>query len=163
MEHDGWNINTGRSGRSIIPRSHEASAMSLQWWKQPLDGWNHVLCPTPLPGMLSWASKSKFYGDMAPQKNWVRQWDSFLKQPHRYLGQRAWHWVGVSYLLQCTSLSENQMIQQTATNYTESSGWWNLQTLGYTFSKGHLLSCHQRIYHSSWPCPTKTVMHCRRG
>ncbi|KAK4810554.1 hypothetical protein QYF61_004517, partial [Mycteria americana] len=41
---------------------------ALQWWKQPPYGWKHMLCPMPLPGTLSWALKSKVYGDMAPQK-----------------------------------------------------------------------------------------------
>ncbi|KAK4831218.1 hypothetical protein QYF61_016055 [Mycteria americana] len=61
----------GRPGRSIISHSHKptkASAMCLQWWKKPPDGWKHILCPMPPPGTLSWALKSKSYGDMEPQK-----------------------------------------------------------------------------------------------
>jgi len=46
----------------------KARAMYLQWWKQPLDGWKHIPCPMALPGTLSWALKSKFYGDMTPPK-----------------------------------------------------------------------------------------------
>ncbi|KAK4819224.1 hypothetical protein QYF61_027054 [Mycteria americana] len=42
--------------------------MCLQWWKQPPDGWKHILCPMPLPRTLSWALKSKSCGNMAPQK-----------------------------------------------------------------------------------------------
>ncbi|KAK4830512.1 hypothetical protein QYF61_011454 [Mycteria americana] len=69
----------GRPGRSIISHSHKpakASAMFLQWWKQPLDGWKHILCPMPPPRTLSWALKSKPYGDMEPQKElntWAKQ------------------------------------------------------------------------------------------
>ncbi|KAK4818951.1 hypothetical protein QYF61_022338 [Mycteria americana] len=61
----------GRPGRSIISHSHKpakASAMCLQWWKQPLAGWKHILCPMPPPGTLSWALKSKSYSNMATQK-----------------------------------------------------------------------------------------------
>ncbi|KAK4819214.1 hypothetical protein QYF61_027044 [Mycteria americana] len=61
----------GRPGRSIISHSNKpakASAMCLQWWKQPPRGWKHILCPMPLPRTLSWALKSKSCGNMAPQK-----------------------------------------------------------------------------------------------
>ncbi|KAK4823896.1 hypothetical protein QYF61_007961, partial [Mycteria americana] len=61
----------GRPGRLIISQSHKpakASAMCLQWWKQPADGWKHIPCPMPPPGTLSWALESKSCGDMAPQK-----------------------------------------------------------------------------------------------
>ncbi|KAK4824466.1 hypothetical protein QYF61_015864, partial [Mycteria americana] len=51
-----------------VPQTAKASAMCLQWWKQPADGWKHILCPMPPPGTLSWALKSKSCGDMAPQK-----------------------------------------------------------------------------------------------
>ncbi|KAK4824734.1 hypothetical protein QYF61_018206 [Mycteria americana] len=58
-------------GRLIVSHSHKptkASTMCLQWWKQPLAVWKHILCPMPLPGTLSWALKSKSCGEMAPQK-----------------------------------------------------------------------------------------------
>ncbi|KAK4826171.1 hypothetical protein QYF61_006033 [Mycteria americana] len=35
----------GRPGRLIIPHSHKpakASAMCLQWWKQPPNGWKRI-------------------------------------------------------------------------------------------------------------------------
>ncbi|KAK4831741.1 hypothetical protein QYF61_018871 [Mycteria americana] len=35
--------------------------MCLQWWKKPLDGWKHILCPVPPPGTLTWALKNKSY------------------------------------------------------------------------------------------------------
>uniref|UniRef100_A0A8C3PKW3 RNase H type-1 domain-containing protein n=1 Tax=Calidris pygmaea TaxID=425635 RepID=A0A8C3PKW3_9CHAR len=49
-------------------RPVKASTMCSQWWKQPLGGWKHTLCPMPPPGTPSWALKSKFCGDMAPQR-----------------------------------------------------------------------------------------------
>ncbi|KAK4806821.1 LOW QUALITY PROTEIN: hypothetical protein QYF61_005617 [Mycteria americana] len=58
-------------GRLIISHSHKptkASAMCLQCWKQPPDGWKHVPCPMAPPRTLSWALKSKSCGDMEPQK-----------------------------------------------------------------------------------------------
>ncbi|KAK4811360.1 hypothetical protein QYF61_027589 [Mycteria americana] len=54
----------GRTGKTIISHSHKptkASAMCFQWWKQPRDGWKHILCPMSPPGTLSWALKSKSY------------------------------------------------------------------------------------------------------
>jgi len=45
-----------------------ASAIYLQWWKQTLDGWKHILCPTPPPKISSWAIKYKSCGDVAPRK-----------------------------------------------------------------------------------------------
>ena len=36
--------------------------------KQPPAGWEHIPCPMPPPGTLSWALRSKSYGDTAPQK-----------------------------------------------------------------------------------------------
>ncbi|KAK4818811.1 hypothetical protein QYF61_019740 [Mycteria americana] len=51
-----------------LPQTHEGSAMCSAWWKQPPDGWKHILCPMPLPGTLSWSLKSKSCGDTAPQK-----------------------------------------------------------------------------------------------
>ncbi|KAK4811328.1 hypothetical protein QYF61_024464, partial [Mycteria americana] len=42
--------------------------MCSPWWKQPPDACKRILCPMPLPGTLSWALKSKSYGDMAPQR-----------------------------------------------------------------------------------------------
>ncbi|KAK4832536.1 hypothetical protein QYF61_023868 [Mycteria americana] len=61
----------GRPGRLIISHSHKptkASTMCSPWWKKTLDGWKHNPCPKPLPRTLSWALKSKSYGNMAPQK-----------------------------------------------------------------------------------------------
>ncbi|KAK4806170.1 hypothetical protein QYF61_001093 [Mycteria americana] len=69
----------GRPGRLIISHSHKPtkpSAMCLQWWKQPPDGWKHIPCPMPPPGTLSWALESKSYGDMAPQRElntWAKE------------------------------------------------------------------------------------------
>lgn len=40
------------------------------------------------------------------RKNWVRQWDWLLKEPHKHLGQRAQHWVVVLHPPSCTSLQE---------------------------------------------------------
>ncbi|KAK4831049.1 hypothetical protein QYF61_014981 [Mycteria americana] len=51
-----------------LPQTCKASAMCSQWWKQPPDGWKHILYPMSPPRTLSWALKSKSYGDMAPQK-----------------------------------------------------------------------------------------------
>ena len=38
------------------------------------------------------------------------------------------------------NLQENQTIQWTVKDYTESKRCWDIQALGYTFSKGHLVS-----------------------
>ncbi|XP_074666501.1 uncharacterized protein LOC141917292 isoform X2 [Strix aluco] len=42
-------------------------------------------------------------------------------------------------------------------------GGWNLQTLGHTSDKGHLVSQHKRICQSSWSSSVKTPTCCRRG
>lgn len=47
---------------------------------------------------------------------------------------------------------------QAVGDYPGSNGWWDLQTLGYNFSKGHLRSQHQRICQSGQPCLTK-ILH----
>jgi len=54
-----------------ISYSHKpakANVMFSQWWRPLPDGWKPTLCPMPLPGIPSWALKSKSYGDMAPLK-----------------------------------------------------------------------------------------------
>ncbi|KAK4811369.1 hypothetical protein QYF61_027598 [Mycteria americana] len=61
----------GRPGRLILSHSHKpakASTTCLQWWKQPPDGWKHILYPMPPATTLSWALKSKSYGNMTPQE-----------------------------------------------------------------------------------------------
>ncbi|KAK4820752.1 hypothetical protein QYF61_005915, partial [Mycteria americana] len=61
----------GRPGRLVISQFHkptEAKTMCSPWWKQPSDGWKHILYPMPPPRTPSWALKSKSYGDMTPQK-----------------------------------------------------------------------------------------------
>lgn len=42
--------------------------MYLQWWKETLGGWKHILCSVLLHEILSWAFKRKLHGDMASQK-----------------------------------------------------------------------------------------------
>lgn len=78
----------------------------------------------------------------ALMETWVIQQDSFLKQPHRHLGQRAWHWVGISQSLSCTSLWEWQVLQWSVKDCTDSSVClcWDVQTLGYIYSKSCLVS-----------------------
>ncbi|KAK4823237.1 hypothetical protein QYF61_000097 [Mycteria americana] len=85
----------GRPGRLIISHSHKpakASAMCLQWWKQPPDGWKHIPCPMPPPRTLSWALKSKSYGDMAPQKELIYKLGGVGWGQRSLLGD----WLGVS-------------------------------------------------------------------
>jgi len=55
------------------------------------------------------------------------------------VGQRPWHWVGISYPLSCTSFWERQVIRWTAENHAESRGWWNILTLRWTPSRSHLV------------------------
>lgn len=49
-------------------------------------------------------------------------------------------------------------MQWTVKDYTESNGWEDLQTLGYTFGKGHPAGQHKGICQLIWPCPNKTFM-----
>jgi len=63
--------------------------------------------------------------------------------------------VHVSHPLSCTSLQINRT-QWTAKNYPERAGWWHLQTLGYTFSKGHLVNTRGSINHAG-PAQSKLL------
>ena len=61
----------GRPGSLIVSHFHKpvkASAVCLQRWKQPPDGWNYILCPITTPGTLPCALKSKSYVNTVPQK-----------------------------------------------------------------------------------------------
>lgn len=133
---------------SVWPGSLSVSVPQIHQGKCPVltvgessPGWletpfvpHHCLkhCPGP------W--KAGLMGTQYTRNNQVRQWYSFPKQPHRPLGQRTWHWVGISHSLSCTSLWKDQMMQWMVKDYNESSGWWDLQTLGCTFREGHLVS-----------------------
>lgn len=47
-------------------------------------------------------------------------------------------------------------VQWDVKNHTDSSGWWDLPTLGPAFSE------YLRLHQSSWPCPIKTSKYHRR-
>lgn len=51
--------------------------------------------PMTSPRILSWALKIKCCGSMTPQKELSQKMGQFLKRPHRHLGKRAWHWMGM--------------------------------------------------------------------
>lgn len=71
---------------------------------------NHVLTMAemyPVPHATAWYTmlcleRRALWWHGYPRKNWVRQYDSFLKQHHRHVGQKAWHWVGVWHPLSRT-------------------------------------------------------------
>ena len=71
IEDDGWNKNMGRPGRLILSHSHkpaQARAHMLTML-EATTGWLEIHgVPHPLPGIASWALKSKSYGYVAPQK-----------------------------------------------------------------------------------------------
>lgn len=122
-----------------LPQTHQGKHHVLWWWEQPLDNWKHIPCPIHRPEHCPGPWKVSLTATWHPRKNWARQGDSFPKQPHRHLGRRAWRCVGLSHSLSYASLQENWMIEQTV---TESNGWQDPQTVGYTFSKYHLGSQH---------------------
>jgi len=64
----------------------------------------------------------------------------------------------MSHPLSCISLWGNWTIQGIVKDYIKSSECWNIQILGHTFSKSHLVSQHSGLCQLSWSCPTKTLV-----
>lgn len=120
IEDNGWNINMRRLGRLTISHSHwlyhtptnlprQAPCACNGGNKSQIAG--NITCapwhwPEHYPGPWKASRTAMRYS----RKNWVRQWGSFLKQPHRPFGPRTWHWVGISHSLSCTSLWKDGMM-----------------------------------------------------
>lgn len=83
----------------------------------------------------------------------------YLQWPHKHLSMA----LSGSHLLSCTSLQKNWIIQCTVEDYIESKRCWDIQRLGHTFSKSHLVNQHSGICQWSWFCPIKPPTYCRKG
>lgn len=109
------------------------------------------------------SSKPSLVATWHPRNNWVRQWDSFLKQSHNHLGRTAWHWMGIAHSLLCTSFWENGTIQWIVKDCMKSSGCWDIQTVGHVLSESHVFSQHSGICKLNWSSPVKPPAQSRRG
>lgn len=98
MEDDGWNRNIERTDRLIISLSQKPMmANTVLTMLEATTKWleTYPVMPMTSPRILSWALKIKCCSSMTPQKELSQKMGQFLKQPHRHLGKRAWHWMGM--------------------------------------------------------------------
>lgn len=116
---------------------------------------NTLCAPMPPPRTLSWALESKPYGDIVLQKELNKTMELISKTTLETPGPKNMTLSGcITFLVVHQPLKRSNDVW-TVKDYSDSDEWWDVQTLGYPFSKSHLVIQHQR---ANWDGPAQSKL-----